>query len=29
VYVRYGYWFPALCFAGIALMGVLSRRTSR
>jgi apolipoprotein N-acyltransferase len=29
VYVRYGYWFPTLCFLGLALMGVLSLRKSR
>jgi hypothetical protein len=25
-YVRFGYVFPSLCFAGVALMGVLAWR---
>ncbi len=26
VYVRFGYWFPCACFAGVALMGVTAFR---
>jgi apolipoprotein N-acyltransferase len=29
IYVRYGWWFPTLCFLAVALMGALSLRRSR
>jgi hypothetical protein len=29
VYVRFGYVFPSLCFAGVVLMGALAWRKKR